>query len=128
MASNDLDASSDRDIADFDVYGRRPGGGVQEPHARRGDPGVAREWPLGPHTGKGPKGYRRADPAILEDVHERLTRHGHIDATAMEVRVEGGEVTLIGAVDDRRTKRLAEEIAESVTGVTDVHNRLQIRT
>jgi osmotically-inducible protein OsmY len=29
-------------------------------------------------------------------------------------------------VDDRRSKRLAEDIADSVSGVTDVHNELRI--
>ena len=31
-----------------------------------------------------------------------------------------------GTVDSRRSKRLAEDIAESCAGVVDVHNRLTI--
>jgi osmotically-inducible protein OsmY len=34
---------------------------------------------------------------------------------------------LPGTVDDRRAKRLAEDLAESVSGVKDVHNRLRVR-
>jgi osmotically-inducible protein OsmY len=43
----------------------------------------------------------------------------------MDVRVESGEVTLEGTVDDRWEKRLAEDVAEAVPGVRDVHNRLR---
>jgi osmotically-inducible protein OsmY len=59
-------------------------------------------------------------------VNERLMRHGDIDATDIEVTVSNGEVTLSGAVDDRRTRRLAEDVAENVTGVTNVINRLRV--
>jgi hypothetical protein len=40
--------------------------------------------------------------------------------------VQNGEVTLRGDVPDRRMKRLAEDIADSIPGVQDIHNRLQI--
>jgi hypothetical protein len=43
------------------------------------------------------------------------------------VRVEHGEVTLVGEVEDRRAKRLAEDITEQVWGVEDVHNNLKAR-
>ncbi len=39
----------------------------------------------GPHAGRGPKGYRRSDDRIREDVNERLTEHPQIDATEIEV-------------------------------------------
>ena len=71
-------------------------------------------------------GYRRPDNRITDDVCDRLTRHGWIDATDIEVRVENGEVTLEGTVDSRRAKRLAGDVADSVSGVQDVHNRLRI--
>lgn len=80
----------------------------------------------GPHTGRGPEGYVRAESAIREDVCERLTRHGRLDASRVQVRVENGEVTLDGQVESRAAKRMAEETAESVSGVRDVHNRLRI--
>lgn len=80
----------------------------------------------GPHTGRGPKGYQRSDERLQEQVCERLERHGQIDASEIEVTVENGVVTLEGQVDDRRTKRLAEECAESVYGVQDVMNRLRV--
>lgn len=80
----------------------------------------------GPYTGRGPKGYSRSDERIHEDVCERLSAHGAIDAREIELRVENGEVTLEGTVQDRRTKRLAEAIADTVRGVEDIHNRLRL--
>jgi hypothetical protein len=80
----------------------------------------------GPHTGRGPRGYRRADERIREDVCEFLTEDGHVDASRVEVRVEDGEVTLEGSVDSREQKRRAEDLAEIVLGVVDVHNRLRL--
>jgi hypothetical protein len=82
----------------------------------------------GPHAGRGPRGYQRSNERIQEDIYERLTVHGQIDATDVEVRVDNGEVTLTGQVSDRRAKRLAEDVAESVNGVRDVHNELRLRS
>jgi osmotically-inducible protein OsmY len=63
---------------------------------------------------------------VYEEVCDRLTDHGGIDASSIEVRCEHGEITLEGLVPDRETKRLAESIAESARGVRDVHNRLRV--
>jgi BON domain len=75
-------------------------------------------------AGLGPRGWRRPDARIEEDVNEALTRDPDLDATDIEVRVEDGEVTLSGAVRDRSAKRRAEDDAEVCSGVRDVHNRL----
>jgi hypothetical protein len=86
------------------------------------------DWNVpGPYAGRGPKGYRRSNERIRDDVADRLTMHGQVDATEIEIQVEDGEVTLTGTVDSRRTKRLAEDLAESVTGVRDVHNQLRLQ-
>lgn len=82
----------------------------------------------GPHTGRGPKNYQRRDERILEDVCERLTQHGQVDASDIEVRVENGEVTLSGTVDNRQAKHMAEDAADSVSGVRDVHNELRLKS
>ena len=79
------------------------------------------------HTGRGPRGWQRDDSRIEEDVCETLTRHPLLDASHMEVRVEQGEVTLSGTVEDRDSRRLAEDVAASCRGVHDVHNRLRTR-
>jgi len=80
----------------------------------------------GPYRGRGPKGYRRSDESLRDDVCQRLQEHGQIDASEIEVSCKEGVVTLRGSVDERPTKRLAEDIAECVTGVTDVENHLRV--
>lgn len=81
----------------------------------------------GRYTGRGPKGYTRSDDRIREDVSDRLEQHGDIDASEIVVMVEAAEVTLEGTVPDRRTKRMAEDLAEDSPGVKQVHNRLRIQ-
>jgi osmotically-inducible protein OsmY len=50
-----------------------------------------------------------------------------LDASDIDVMVAAdGVVTLQGTVPDRRSKRLAEHIADSVSGVRDVHNQLRL--
>lgn len=84
-------------------------------------------WDVGgPHRGRGPEGYRRSDERIHEEICERLSDNGRLDASRLRVRVDDGEVTLEGNVRDRRSKRLAEAIADTVRGVVDVHNRLTL--
>ncbi|HEX2833687.1 MAG TPA: BON domain-containing protein [Thermoanaerobaculia bacterium] len=78
------------------------------------------------YRGRGPKGFQRSDDRLRELVSERLADHHDIDASDIEVTVSNGEVTLQGTVDDRRTKRLAEDVVESVGGVRDVHNHLKV--
>ena len=79
------------------------------------------------YTGRGPKGYQRADDRIREDVCERLTADPQVDASEIEVRVSNGEVTLTGLVDRREEKRMAEDLAEGISGVRDVHNQLRVQ-
>lgn len=81
---------------------------------------------LGPHRGKGPRGYNRSDVRIEEDVNDRLTDHAGLDASEIEVSVAGGEVTLNGFVAERRDKREAEDCAEDVYGVSHVQNNLRV--
>ena len=81
----------------------------------------------GQHVGRGPKNYQRSAERTTEEVCERLTWSGYVDASNIEVHVEGDEVTLEGTVDSRQAKRTAEDLAESAPGVRDVHNRLRIR-
>lgn len=78
-----------------------------------------------PRRGRGPRGYQRPDERIHEDVNERLMRTW-MDASDVEVRVELGEVTLLGYVDTRDEKRAVEDVACAVRGVKDVHNRLRV--
>lgn len=81
---------------------------------------------MGQHRGKGPRGYTRSDERIKETVCEALTDDAHIDASGIDVEVKNGEVTLSGMVPDRRTKRMAEDLVENLSGVRDVTNQLKI--
>jgi osmotically-inducible protein OsmY len=85
------------------------------------DPGAS-------HAGRGPRSYQRSDDRIREDVNERLTADPRIDASDIDVRVQNGEVILSGTVDERRTRRLAEEIIEDLPGVRDVRNDLKVNS
>lgn len=78
------------------------------------------------HAGKGPKNYKRSDARISEDLHERMSDDNFLDASGIEVNVTDGEVILTGTVTDRADKRRAEDIAESVSGVTNVENRIRV--
>lgn len=82
--------------------------------------------PGGNYAGRGPRNYRRSDERIREDVSEELTRHPGIDASEIDVHVQDGEVTLSGTVRDRDTKYLAEDVAESCAGVTEVRDELRV--
>ncbi|HEX6184469.1 MAG TPA: BON domain-containing protein, partial [Pyrinomonadaceae bacterium] len=143
----DYDRDDDRD--DRRVYGRRA-------YAERGDDRGAGSWldraadqvrswfggdddaddrgrrhelrgrGEGRFRGRGPRNYRRSDERVREEVCDRLTDNEWLDASEVEVNVAAGEVFLTGAVDSRYAKRIAESIAESVTGVTNVQNNLRV--
>jgi hypothetical protein len=81
----------------------------------------------GPYVGLGPRNYQRSDERLLDQVCERICMHGELDASDLSIEVQDGEVYLTGTVQDRYEKRLAEDIAESVPGVHDVHNRLRVQ-
>jgi Flp pilus assembly secretin CpaC len=61
-------------------------------------------------------------------VNDRLTDDPHVDASEIEVSVQNREVTLTGTVRSRVEKRHAEDIAESVSGVTHVQNNLRVQS
>ncbi len=90
--------NSDRDERDYNYdykpdyylhynrYGRRSGGKGNK---------------QGPFTGVGPKNFQRTDERIQEDINERLTQHGRIDARNIQVGVSDHIVTLQGTVHNR---------------------------
>jgi len=95
-----------------------------------GDAEAARRRQLdeaaGDHAGKGPKTYRQPDQLILEDISERLAASHDLDASGIIITVDAGVVTLEGTVSIRADRHLAEDIAESARGVTQVQNNLRI--
>lgn len=75
----------------------------------------------------GPKGYRRPDERVHEDVCERLAMDPYVDVSDVSVEVSDGVVMLEGTVQARREKYAIEEIAEAVFGVNEVENRLRVQ-
>jgi hypothetical protein len=117
-------------------------GGFGYESARLGGPGIPfyggeqtrwsgyggeREIRRGNFAGRGPKGWKRSDERIQDEVNEALARNPEVDASDIEVSVQNGEVTLAGIVEDRGQKRRAEDVVEDVFGVEDVQNQLKIR-
>lgn len=78
------------------------------------------------YSGRGPKGYRRSDERIREDVCDRLADDPRVDASDITVEVKDAEITLSGTVTDREQKRRAEDCVESASGVRNVINNLRV--
>jgi hypothetical protein len=76
---------------------------------------------------RGPKGYKRSDDRIREDVSDRLGENPWLNCSEVEVTVSNGEVTLTGSVNSRQEKFLIEEIADDVNGVSEVHNQVRVK-
>jgi hypothetical protein len=120
-------AEHDRGYMEFDRQGYGGPYGAERHGAREWS--SSERWRVpGPHSGRGPRGYQRSDERILEELNDRLTAHGLIDASDIETRVENCEITLEGFVDSREAKRAAADLAEDIPGVTDVHSRLRLRS
>ena len=81
----------------------------------------------GRFAGIGPRGYKRPDVRIEEEVVQQLEDAEWIDATDLEVEVADGVVTLAGEVETRAERRAAEDVAAEVSGVVDVINRIHAR-
>lgn len=81
----------------------------------------------GRFAGVGPKGYKRSDETVKEDVCRKLWEHPEIDASEIHVEVKNGEITLTGTVDSRRTRDLVEDICDNLIGVTDVNNQVRVK-
>jgi hypothetical protein len=66
------------------------------------------------YRGVGPKGYRRSDPRLHEQVCERLLLDPYLDASDIVVTVAKGKVALSGTVPTERMKSAAEAAASRV--------------
>ena len=82
---------------------------------------------LGRRHPPGPRGFRRSDERIHDEVCTRLTMDPWIDASEIEVKVDAGEVILEGEVDTREQRWHAEDLVWSVLGVEDVLTRVRVR-
>jgi osmotically-inducible protein OsmY len=96
---------------------QRSAGGPQRQFGQRSE--------RGRFAGLGPKGYKRSDERIREDVCDAFMMDPEIDASEIEIKVSDGEVTMSGTVQDREDKWRAEQLAESIPGVRDVNNTIR---
>jgi hypothetical protein len=72
------------------------------------------------------RGWVSRDRRIV-DPYKRLTHHGDLDASDIEIAIKGGIASLSGFAGDKYEKRLAREIAEDVLGVTEVNDDSQLK-
>ncbi len=76
---------------------------------------------------RGPKGYRRSDDRIREDICDELMLMTDLDSSDVEVEVRLGEVVLVGAVPDRSMKYRIEQIADRCAGVVEISNQIRVK-
>ncbi|HXH76247.1 MAG TPA: BON domain-containing protein [Bacteriovoracaceae bacterium] len=76
--------------------------------------------------GMDPKGYRRSDDRIYDEVYTALKKSPDVDETHIGVQVHEGQVNLSGWVHSRQSKRLAEYLVEDLPGVEAVMNELRV--
>jgi len=121
----------------FGDYGGAPSGNYGEEFGSQGQGmdqygpqgAQGRQWgqeEYGAHRGRGPRGYKRSDDRIREEVCDCLTDDDRLDATHIEVAVKDGEVTLSGFTTSREDKRWAESLAERISGVREVQNSIRL--
>jgi osmotically-inducible protein OsmY len=79
------------------------------------------------HAGKGPKGYKRSDDRIKDDIAGIFTRHHELDASEIEIEVRDGDVVLKGEVPLRTMRYLAENLAEDIYGVMNLDNQIRVQ-
>ena len=83
----DESAGRERTVFSEDASAERYAG--KPPTRDKGGRSSGEFWAIcGPESGKGPKGYRRSDTRLLEDVCERLTKHGQLNASGIKVSCE----------------------------------------
>lgn len=72
----------------------------------------------------------KADRELLASVRRTIVKDKSLSVTAHNIKilVEGGVVTLRGPVKSDEEKSKVEALAKSVTGVTSVDNKVDIKT
>jgi osmotically-inducible protein OsmY len=87
---------------------------------------LERRTPGSSQPGTGPRFQRRSDDKIREEIWELLNNNADLEASEVEVHVEGGEVTLGGTVESRDARWLTEDLVTSVSGVREVYNQIKV--
>ena len=110
--------------------GRDGGDGSEDPMARRHGPRSGRiKYVLAgsPYPRSAAFQYEPThDARTRERVCEALRHQEDLDASAIDVYVANGEVTLIGTVDSLREEQVAVQIAEQCEGVRGALSLLQL--
>jgi osmotically-inducible protein OsmY len=70
---------------------------------------------------------RASSTDVKREITRALHRHANVEASHVEVTVEGSRVTLRGMVKSFPEKRLVEDAAWAVPGVTEVMDDLHVR-
>lgn len=70
---------------------------------------------------------RRESRRIQREVMDLFAADTDLDASEIDVSVDAGVVTLDGSIDGRMARERAEELADSVKGVTAIENNLIVR-
>jgi osmotically-inducible protein OsmY len=68
----------------------------------------------------------RNDAVILQEIKKRLEEDPHLDENGITIEVNDGLVFLKGKIDTEEEKYLAQKIAASVPGVSNVENHLHL--
>lgn len=105
------------DTGDRFVPPEPPSGGAQPAHRMAGPS----RHPLAP------RGIRRSDPELYEDICVALLHRDDLDSSDVTVAVREGEVTLDGSVPERSMRYLIEDLAAGHPAVRDVDNRIKVR-
>jgi osmotically-inducible protein OsmY len=74
---------------------------------------------------RGPRGWRRPDDRILDELCERIARSG-VDARDVEVRAQDGEVFLQGTVENVAELATLLDLPDLVVGVRAIHADLHL--
>lgn len=78
-------------------------------------------------SGRGPRGYKRSDEKLLDQVCLVLQRTPSVDASDLEVSVEDGCAYLKGTLPNRGMRYLAEDLVDSIPGIVDVFTQIKIK-
>jgi osmotically-inducible protein OsmY len=71
-------------------------------------------------AGRGPRGWRRPDADVLDELCERIVRAG-VDASQVAIEVDEGQVWLTGPVESAPARAAIELLAAGVPGIRGVH-------
>lgn len=90
------------------------------------DESLSNEPASGRSPGRGPRGDKRSDHQIREEINSILTGDEMLDASDVIVSVNTGEVSLTGTIADTYSKERAGGLVEAVAGVRHVENKISI--